>query len=249
MKYKEDFVDQLVKFYKQSLSAIRGIELSKNVEGITHSNLLSFASYSPWLDDKDFLGIYNLIKGHTLVDIFRCYELYSWVTKNSHVPGHILEVGVWKGGTGCLLASALNRVDPQARIFLADTFKGVVKAGAKDSLYQGGEHADTTREIVERLIEQAGCMHVQILSGVYPDEIQLREDSGFRLCHIDVDTYQSAKDIFDHVWPSISKGGVVIFDDYGFWGCEGVTRLCNELIVPDGIFIYNLNGHALLIKL
>ena len=29
------------------------------------------------------------------------------------------------------------------------------------------------------------------------------------------------------LWPKLAKGGIVIFDDYGFIGCE-VTKLVNE---------------------
>jgi O-methyltransferase len=91
--------------------------------------------------------------------------------------------------------------------------------------------------------------NVRVFEGIYPEEVFLPNEIKLRLCHIDVDTYQSAKDIFIHVWPKINKGGCVVFDDYGFWGCEGVTALCNELNLSDGVFIYNLNGHALFIKL
>ena len=41
-----------------------------------------------------------------------------------------------------------------------------------------------------------------------------------------------------------------MFDDYGFSGCEGVTKYVNELRESnrDLFFIHNLNGHAILIK-
>jgi len=69
------------------------------------------------------------------------------------------------------------------------------------------------------------------------------------LCHIDVDTYDSAKDIVEWVWPRLSVGGAVVFDDYGFVRCEGVTKLVNELSSDnDKLFIHNLNGHGLIFK-
>jgi O-methyltransferase len=61
--------------------------------------------------------------------------------------------------------------------------------------------------------------------------------------------YQSAKDVLEWVWPKLSKGGIVVFDDYGFKGCDGVARLVNEeKLKKDRICIYNLNGHAVFIK-
>jgi hypothetical protein len=41
-------------------------------------------------------------------------------------------------------------------------------------------------------------------------------------------------------------GAAAIFDDYGFEGCEGVTRFVESLKV--GTLIHNLNGHAVIIK-
>ena len=41
----------------------------------------------------------------------------------------------------------------------------------------------------------------------------------FRFCDIDVDVFQSAKDILDWIWPRMVIGGVVVYDDYGFKGC------------------------------
>jgi O-methyltransferase len=52
------------------------------------------------------------------------------------------------------------------------------------------------------------------------------------------------------LWPKLVPGGIVVFDDYGFQFCDGVTQLVNEeRIKKDRIVIHNLNGHAILIKI
>ena len=140
---------------------------------------------------------------------------------------------------------------PQKRVFLCDTFEGVVKATGNDTLYKGGEHADTTQEVVEQLLRRLDLRNVEILRGIFPedtaDEIQERR---FSFCHIDVDVYASAKDVFEWVVPRLSQYGVVVFDDYGFRGCEGITRLVHELASDPRFFVYfNLNGHAVMLKL
>jgi O-methyltransferase len=61
--------------------------------------------------------------------------------------------------------------------------------------------------------------------------------------------YSSAKGVVEWGIPLLSQGGVIVFDDYGFSGCEGVTRLVNSLRTDRRfLFIHNLNGHAILIK-
>tara|TARA_B110000503_G_scaffold124226_1_gene190576 strand:- start:474 stop:623 length:150 start_codon:yes stop_codon:yes gene_type:complete len=45
-------------------------------------------------------------------------------------------------------------------------------------------------------------------------------------------------------------GAILVFDDYGFYGCEGVTTFCDELKHRDDlIFPHNLNGHTVFVKI
>ena len=75
-----------------------------------------------------------------------------------------------------------------SKVFVCDTFSGVVKAGAKDSGYVGGEHADTSKRIVFDLAARMGLTNVEILEGIFPDATGVRiANRRFRLCHIDVD--------------------------------------------------------------
>lgn len=249
-RYAEDFITEVVALYKKQLAAIRAVRLSTRTPGISHQHILSHATYSPWLDNAGFAAAYERVRANTLVDVYRCFELWQLIERGAHVPGDVLEVGVWRGGTGVLMAHAASLFSPASRVFLADTFSGVVKAGDQDTNYKGGEHADTSVAIVEELIAAFGLENVRLLVGIYPEGIDTTTmgDGPLKLCHIDVDTYASAKAIFEHVWPRMSPGGVVVFDDYGFWGCEGVTTLCNALAPSDGRFVHNLNGHALFIK-
>jgi O-methyltransferase len=218
-----------------------------NDDALRYSKLLPSACYSPWLSDNEFLDVYRAIKSHTLVDIYRCFELWDLARQARNISGDFLEVGVWRGGTACLLAKAAERAGKT--IFLADTFEGVVKAGADDSWYKDGEHADTSRQIVESLLQSIGACNTKIIVGVFPDETSKFIPNKIALLHVDVDVYASARDILVWAIPRLSNGSIVIFDDYGFDRCAGITRLVNELrSTEDFLFTYNLNGHAILIK-
>lgn len=218
-----------------------------------YAQIKPVAGYSPWATNDDFMRIYEAVKSHTLVDIYRLHELYSLVGQLGKLQdGDILEVGVWRGGSGALLARASEQASLSGRVFLADTFQGVVKAGDKDSKYVGGEHADTSLEIVDSLLsEQLGLNNFEILQGIFPDHTgSAIAGRSFRLCHIDVDVYNSARDVNEWVWPRLVPGGVVVYDDYGFEPCAGVTRYVNEQLgLKDRMVLHNLNGHAIVMKL
>lgn len=215
--------------------------------------ILPYSDYSPWAQDSNFVQVYSKIRQNTLVDIYRCWEL--WETAGQvikSVPGDFLEVGVWKGGTAGVLTTKMSLMDSSRTVYLADTFEGVVKAGENDSVYVGGEHKDTSIPIVQSLLSnQLNVSNFKILKGIFPDDTGGEiENIKFSLVHIDVDVYQSTKEIFNWVWPRIAKGGVVLFDDYGYTPCDGVAKSVNEMKNDkDKLVFYNLNGHAIIVKL
>lgn len=219
------------------------------------------ANYRPWDIDQEFQWIYSRIREHTMVDIYRLWVLWTLALRAAH--GSMLEIGSWRGGSGAVLAAAAaygagartagagEAGSGPRRLFLADTFSGVVKAGHRDPYYKGGEHANTSAGHVHSLLDSLGLGWVELLAGVFPedtgDEIA---DHRFALCHIDVDVYQSARDAFEWIWPRLVPGGVVVFDDYGFYGCEGVTACVEEVMDerPDAVVVPNLTGQAVLIR-
>lgn len=215
-----------------------------------YDNLCLLDVYSPWMNDRIFLQIWQEASPYTLTDIFRAYEIYQCVREVAAIPGDVLEVGVWRGGTGAVLAAAAKRWKPTAKVWLCDTFYGVVKAGNFDTAYSGGEHADTSPETVASLLAGMSLTNASILNGVFPDDTAADiPSSNIALCHIDVDVYQSAADIVTWLAPRMTRGGIVVFDDYGFSTCKGITRFVDELrATGEWIYIYNLNKHALMIK-
>ena len=126
-----------------------------------------------------------------------------------------------------------------------------VSAGEKDTYYKGGEHSNTSVELVRGFLDEMGLAWVELLPGTFPEETgKAVEDLRFALAHIDVDVYQSARDAFQWVWPRLVDGGLVVFDDYGFYGCEGVTEFVNELMekYPDLPVLPNLSGQSVVVK-
>lgn len=213
---------------------------------------IPLTTYAPWNASAEFRAVWTAIQNNTLVDIFRCWELWQLVGQAKKLSGSFIEVGVWRGGTGALIASAAKQRGIAAPIYLCDTFRGVVKAGIHDSAYKGGEHADTSIPTVEALMKSLGLTNYRIVEGIFPDATShlIPENERFRLCHIDVDVYDSARDIVDWVWSRLVPGGLIVYDDYGFEMCPGITRLVDEQMgLSDRMIFHNLNGHAVVIKL
>jgi O-methyltransferase len=239
---------------RSSVSVAKGLALpfvrGDAVRSGSHGMAYPISTYAPWQSDEEFQRVYRAVRRNTLVDVWRLYELWSLLEELADVPGSVLEVGVWRGGSGSLMAQRAAALGFPDTVYLCDTWEGVVKTGEVDTYYRDGKHDDTSREIVESLVQRLGLSNVELLQGIFPDDTASRvEAEEFRLCHIDVDVYQSASDVLDWVWPRLSRGGVVVYDDYGFPACPGITRFVDEQRGrSDRLVLHNLNGHGIVVK-
>ena len=234
---------------EKALFKVRKLLTEKHLDPARDSVLMSWATYSPWLLDAEFQSCHAAVRDYTLVDLYRCWELWHLLAETRPLAGDVLEVGTWRGGTGCLLGRRAQDLQMDATVFLCDTFEGVVKTGAADS-YRGGEHADTSIPIVEECAARLGLRNISILRGIFPEATGAGiADRRFRFCHIDVDVYRSGRDVLEWVWPRLAVGGVVVFDDFGFSSTRGIATLVHEQEGLAGrLAVQNLNGHAVLIK-
>ncbi|MBX3165018.1 MAG: class I SAM-dependent methyltransferase [Bacteroidetes bacterium] len=233
------------------------VRLSKPYKknNLTYSRVLPLAIYSPWYDDKIFQDTYKKIATkYTLVDEFRCFELWKLIEQTNKLDetAAVLEVGVWRGGTSVIMATKLKLLNSSSVVYAADTFEGVVKTSEKDASYRGGEHADTSLDLFFNLYTSLGLKNINTLKGIFPEQTasQVPTDTKFKLCHIDVDVYLSAKDVQDWIWDKLIIGGMILFDDYGFSSTNGITNFVNEqMLLNDRVILHNLNGHAVIIKI
>lgn len=220
----------------------RGYALIRLDDGPVHS----YPYNAPWIDDVEFSRTYELVRRNTLVDRARCHSLYELAKQVRDLPGVVLEVGTWRGGTGAMLAQTL----PDKQVYLADTFTGVVKA-AEWEHYENHTHADTSEALVRGFLSGLRLSNVELLTGVFP------EDTGDRIAHLDLslvyldlDVYHSTKDAFVFIWDQVVPGGVVVFDDYGMTSaCGGISRFVHEIRGDvDKVVVPNLNGQACIVK-
>lgn len=215
-----------------------------------YTGYLTPACYSPWNVDPPFQELFARVEPYTLMDRYKAHGLWLLVQQVASLEGALMEVGVWRGGSGALIATRAALSGIQDPVYLCDTFAGVVKAGGQDTHYRGGEHADTSEQIVRELLRELDLGRARVVKGVFPDESAAEiESERIRFCHIDVDTYDSAAGILSWLWPRMPGGGIIVYDDYGFPRCDGIREHVDEQRdLPDRVVIHNLNGQAVVIK-
>ncbi len=207
--------------------------------------------HAPWAMDGEFMTIYNKIVNNTLVDIVRCYELKSLLEQTAHLDGDILEVGVRHGGTGFLLASYGAKYGKKA--YLADTFRGFVNSDQRfdRGAFNSPPDRPTYKQYAEQLFASSALDNYMLLEGSFPEETgDLVASEKFCFCHIDTDVYWALRNPTEWIWDKLAVGGVIVYDDYGFNQWEGATYYVDEIAkLKDRLFIYNINGHGIIVKL
>lgn len=196
------------------------------------------------IDERD-QRILDLVDGRTMTSPIRLLNAMiaaRYVAKN-RISGGIVECGVWRGGSCMAMAAALvaeGHVDYD--FFLFDTFTGMTAPSPRDTRIQDG-HAATqlnweatseVRQTVPFVSDVAAYASKEdVLEGMesvgYPmNRIHLVEGdvletfSGgapqeIALLRLDTDWYESTKHELEIGWPRLTRGGVMIIDDFDFW--------------------------------
>lgn len=142
-------------------------------------------------------------------------HLYRAVTEASAAVGDFAEIGVWKGHTFARLARYARA---QGRLLHAfDSFQGLAEPGPNDGkelrrgqFSSGGEEGFRALMRSAQVPDAAYDLH----QGWIPECFIGSEDLRFAFAYLDVDHCEPTKAAIDWLWPRLSPGGVLGFDDY-----------------------------------
>jgi len=215
----------------------------------TRNHPYSSYTYSPWFEDW-FLELWNKIKNRTLVTEDRCFTIHMFSQHCKHLVGDFAECGVYKGGTAFLIGRILkDETSEGKKLHLFDSFAGMPEsANADNSHHKKGDYHDTSVEGVKDFLK--GYQFVEYHPGLIPRTFEPVKNKKFAFVHIDVDIYQSIKDCCEFFYERMTKGGIMIFDDYGFQGYELAAKKAVDdfFIGKSEIPITLRNGQCLVLK-
>lgn len=180
--------------------------------------------YSPWcIPDTPFMKLYDAVPEHSPIQDVGYYSLWLLARQAMHVEGSFVECGVFRGGSASFLADIING---KKALHLYDTFEGMPDTDrAHDTLHVKGDFDDTSLDEVRQTVGHADSVFYH--KGRIPETFDsLPKHIAF--AHIDVDIYQSVKDCCEHIYPRMTKGGIMVFDDYGHFTCPGANEAVNE---------------------
>lgn len=161
---------------------------------------------------------------------------------NQHaIPGAIAELGVYQGEQAALL----NRLFPERRLRLFDTFEGFsqkdIPAEAKLSGATPGDFSNTSVELV---LSKMDCRkNVYIHQGFFPDSADGVEDQ-FAFVSLDVDLHDPTAAGLRWFYPRLSKGGYIFVHDYNNRRYMGVRQAVDAFAQETGACVFPLPDYA-----
>jgi O-methyltransferase len=190
---------------------------SASAGGLLHSWLARLTEYR----------VARLIRRNTMLDSKRLASLAGLAQRleDEHIPGDVVECGVYKGGTAALLALTATRSHLPRTLWLFDIFSGMPPATAADGpegpSWVGSLKSSPHR--VERLLRRTGAdlSRVRIVPGLFQQTFPSVRIPQIALLNLDADWYESVKLCLETFFDSVVPGGFVSIDDYGAWpGCR-----------------------------
>lgn len=183
-----------------------------------------------WRNDPLFKDLLREVEGVTLLDPIRCYMLYQLARRSRDLAGDAAEFGVYRGGTARLIGRAL--AGSGKTLWLFDTFSGMPETDPVKDTHRRGDFSDTSAENVKLTL--MGVEKVELRPGFFPESARGLDDKTFAFVHVDVDIHRSIVDACKFFYPRLTRGGVLVFDDYGAPTCPGVKAAVDVFFAEAG---------------
>jgi len=181
-------------------------------------------------------GFYLTSEPYRLGNILSHYEIYK---KIIDLPGDIVELGVFKGGSIIQFATfrELLENEKSRKIYGFDIFglfpstencesdKAFVSNWNEKFINEFVSEDEIIASLAYKKIENVHLIKGNILDTL-PQFLLDNPHLRISLLHIDTDVYEPSKAGLELLWDRIVKGGILLLDDYGT--VEGETNAVDE---------------------
>jgi len=159
-------------------------------------------------------------QAHTMIGRKRLDNLHYCLRTitSDMIPGHIIETGVFRGGTCIFVAGFLKQLESDRLVYVADSFAGFPGGREEDKGDQcltQNHYFSVSRKQVEDNFKKYDLLtpNVVFLEGWFSDTLPTL-NGPFAILRLDGDMYSSTMDALVNLYPKLNSGGFCIVDDY-----------------------------------
>ena len=209
-------------------------------------NLIAWNRNLSFLRDDFYLDILNNKSADPVEKsiIWRTYILLYFCKHAIRAKGDFMELGCYQGSTAFQIIKGINFKKQNKRYYLYDLFSW--KEGDEHSHFTGHDDPNLYEKVSEKFL---GFPFVKIIRGSVPDSFNEGVPDKVAFAHIDMNHPVAESKALEIILPKLSSGGVIIFDDYGWWGYSAQKIALDPIASKHGLEILELpTGQGLLIK-
>ncbi len=171
--------------------------------GIENILFKSLFHRSPWQLDDFYAGFADKLKGmpETMLDNARILTLAECARHSAQLPGDIVEIGSYRGGSSYVICQALLASGAEKQITLIDWYR---------------EQSDgVTVESVRKTFED--FKNVEILSGKAEEIVPGLPQTPLSFVHFDINVDDvMLEEVLPSLYQRLVPGGLLLFDNYYF---------------------------------
>ena len=231
-----------IEFKKRKGKNTMAIEI-RELEGLNNFDAKGNNNYSTaWEAENNF---YWHSKPSRIGKLLAHYELYKSIV---HLPGDILEFGVFKGAS-LIRFSTFRRLienDDSRRIIGFDSFGEFPVAETynqldRDFIKNFGESCGDglSRNEVINIFSEKGFQNVELIEGnileSLPSFLVANPATRIALFHLDMDVHEPTKFALELLYDRVVPGGLILFDDFGMGLAEGETSAVEQFVREKGL--------------
>jgi O-methyltransferase len=177
----------------------------------------------------DYLNICLKYKYYTMLASSIYIKNLLVAKQVAHIPGCVVECGVWRGGVMAGIADVLGS---ERQYFLFDSFEGLPPATSIDGEaaieWQSNPHSHNYHnncraeiDFAKKAMDMSKANNYNIIKGWFDDTLpQFEPPEEIALLRLDADWFDSTLVCLQNLSKYMAKNGVIIIDDYYQWdGC------------------------------
>lgn len=193
----------------------------------------------PEISAKD-IKLINVVQKYSMTSVPSIWSLIKSINYlyENKIKGDFVECGIWKGGNIILMQKLLNRFkNKNVDIYGYDTFEGLTRPDARDTPWHNRYNTikvwekksqknyntwcySGINEVKNNISTEVGLKNnIKLIKGKVEDTLLQKSNvpKKISLLRLDTDWYKSTKIELDVLYPLLSKGGILLIDDYGHW--------------------------------
>jgi len=181
-------------------------------------------------------------KPYTMIEYPRlasAYDILFEAGRYNKIEGSIVECGCWNGGYAALMNAVSEQCGEKRNVWLFDSFEGLPKPGEQDVTVRGKKGqlgaAKADVRLVKKVFSEVEKDRLHIVEGWFQETFpKVTPQMGcIAYLHLDCDFYESTKYCLEQLFPMLSRGAVVLIDDYSYYlGCK---KAVDEFLEKEGI--------------